>query len=573
MRKVLAVLLVFVVLSGGCISGTAKGGTSSSPSPEVSPSHTAQASSTGTSSTATTGTSATPARLSLEPVSTPITDGLYVEVDPNLELLSIVFRLAKPQWYSYHDPNFQGVSDPSYPYLKDIDDHFGRYRDSKAVRMALNLSSRGFGQEEMLLLAIYMDTHSREALRKITSETNVSEAEVNAFVSAVLEFSKESDFKTFYTGHRRFYREVVGNFSRKNPDIASILPRAEGFFRLRLNPVRILLEPSMVGYYEAFAIDADEGVALYIGLGMEGVVKGRPFFSTGRGLGGVNAPTAIAWLMAFPLFNRAFSPYSSNLSAYGGLYENVKEVMKEWGISNVQEMVVATSTAAFVTYYLNSTYGPETAEGYMWWYATGGLYFLPEFSRVTSGYMKAPNRDFNMLVRELVQTTGKVYAKTNGGRDLSRVIPTPTVLDFARKARKTGMKIFYNPKALDEARTVASLMQYLGVGNYTLHTILKVSSSDLRGNIVLIVDSDDLLYKLIENQLAVEFNGSTVHSRVTGKAYHGPTMFAEVLQNPWDPSGLLYIEVTQDWGTSSSVPVHYLMHYVVSQGHGILEIR
>ena len=496
-----------------------------------------------------------------------------MEINPNLELLSIIFRLSRPLWYNDYNPNNNRVSDLDYPYLKDVDDYFAKYKDSKAVKMATELSNKGFNGRTMVLLASYMDTHNKELLQEITSNTNASEAEINAFINAVLEFSKESNFKAFYTNHTSFYQDIVKGFAQQNPDIASILPAAEAFFHTKLKPVRILLEPSMMYYYEALAVNASESKEIYIAEGITGVIHGKPFFSTGRGSGGVNAPGTIAWLISYPFFNKAFSPYASNISEYEGLYDSVKEVMKLWGVPNLQAMILQTASAAFVTYYLNFTYGSESANKYMWVYTTGGLYFLPEFVKVTSEYMNNPNEEFDMLVSKMMQRVREVYIKTNGGKDLSKVIPTPTVLDFTRQAKKTGVKIFYNPAALNAARMAGSLMNYVGVENYTFHTITNVTSSDLKGNIILIVSSDDLLYKLIEKQLLVTFNGSTVYSKVTGKTYHGPTMFAEILKNPWDPNGLLYIEVTQDWTVTSPVPVRYLMHYVISQGHNILETR
>ena len=488
-----------------------------------------------------------------------------------MELYSIIFRLAKPEWYSNYDPNSNRISDLSYPYLKDIDDHFGRYNDSKAVKMALEMSEKGFSAGYLFLLALYTDTGDKEILEEIVSNTDVSEEEVKEFIAAANEFSKETNFPEFYKNHTEFYNEIVERFVKDNQDAASVLPVAEAFFQIKLKEVTLLLAPSLANYYFSDSFGNSKNTSIYISIGIYYVRSGKPLFNTDRVW--VNAPLAIVWLTSAPLFSDALKPYEANLSQYQALYDAVVEVMKMWDIDDVSEMVMATSDAAFTTYYLNFTYGSKTADDYMWIETTAGLYMLPEFMKVVSIYTSGDNMTLDDLVRRFVETTDEVYTKTNGGKDLSKVIATPTVLDFIRNAKKTGAKVFYTTAGMDEARRMAAIFDYNGVKNYTLQSALNLSSKDMKGNVVLILNSDDLLFQLLKDKVSVEFNGSTVYSKVTGKRYKGSVVFVEIIENPWDKNGLIYLEITQDWTLSTRFSVFYLTHYAIYQAGKLLETR
>ena len=56
---------------------------------------------------------------------------LEARVDPRVELMSLIFRLAGNNEYN------QPLS--KSPYSKEVDDHFGKFRDHKAVKFAQQL--------------------------------------------------------------------------------------------------------------------------------------------------------------------------------------------------------------------------------------------------------------------------------------------------------------------------------------------------------------------------------------------------------------------------------------------------
>ncbi|MDQ1257259.1 MAG: hypothetical protein QG656_1862, partial [Candidatus Hydrogenedentes bacterium] len=70
-----------------------------------------------------------------------------VSVDPRVELMSILFRLAG-------NPEYNASEVRSYTRL--VDRQFGPWRDHRAVRLAAQLAQRGAGFDAPMHLAIYL---------------------------------------------------------------------------------------------------------------------------------------------------------------------------------------------------------------------------------------------------------------------------------------------------------------------------------------------------------------------------------------------------------------------------------
>ena len=74
--------------------------------------------------------------------------GVQVMVDPRVELMSIIFRLAG-------NPEYSRGRVPSY--IKDIDDYFGRYKNHPAVLTAVKLLERqGVSFDAVMSMAVHI---------------------------------------------------------------------------------------------------------------------------------------------------------------------------------------------------------------------------------------------------------------------------------------------------------------------------------------------------------------------------------------------------------------------------------
>jgi len=105
MKKVTSFVLVFlIVLAGGCIETPDKNTSSETKSPTTTPMPEQE----------------------LTPTSVSLSDRVYVEIDPRIELIAVIYRLSDVKWYREEvDPARLGVTPEVYEYLRDVDEYFG----------------------------------------------------------------------------------------------------------------------------------------------------------------------------------------------------------------------------------------------------------------------------------------------------------------------------------------------------------------------------------------------------------------------------------------------------------------
>jgi hypothetical protein len=139
--------------------------------------------------------------------SRPAEPPLRVIVDPRVELLSILFRLAGSPEY-----NMGRVAS----YVKDVDDHFGPYRYYPAVEMARKLrQTRGVGFDACMILAVHV-TDAYTLKEKVPFDPPPEifgprwpPAEAREFLEKARGFVKDTRFEEFIRDHQRLYRVAV----------------------------------------------------------------------------------------------------------------------------------------------------------------------------------------------------------------------------------------------------------------------------------------------------------------------------------------------------------------------------
>lgn len=136
-----------------------------------------------------------------------------VRVDPRVELLAIVFRMAgSPE---YNMPNSKS------PYSDDVEQQFGKFRDHPAIRMAKELRTRrGIAYDSVMNLAVHLadapwDTRPRTPLepRPAKLAGNWKTADAARFIEALRAFCRDSDFKGFTERHAEFYAKSAAKLS------------------------------------------------------------------------------------------------------------------------------------------------------------------------------------------------------------------------------------------------------------------------------------------------------------------------------------------------------------------------
>jgi len=138
-----------------------------------------------------------------KPTARPFT----VSVDPRVELMSILFRLAGNGEYN------QGRV-PSY--VQDVESHFGRFRDHPAVKLAKELrQTRGISFNAPMGLAVHV-TDAVSLQEKIplsplpdSMDSRWTPETAKEFLAVTRQFVADTDFKGFLAQHKPLYQGAV----------------------------------------------------------------------------------------------------------------------------------------------------------------------------------------------------------------------------------------------------------------------------------------------------------------------------------------------------------------------------
>jgi hypothetical protein len=127
-----------------------------------------------------------------------------VKVDPRVELISVIFRLAGNGEYN------QGRVES---YVKDVDSHFAAFRNHAVVEMARRLrETRGVSYDAPMTLAVYLTNVEKletkvplepwpEGLDRRWTKENIEE-----FLKAARQFARDTSFNDFFEKHRPLYK-------------------------------------------------------------------------------------------------------------------------------------------------------------------------------------------------------------------------------------------------------------------------------------------------------------------------------------------------------------------------------
>jgi hypothetical protein len=138
-------------------------------------------------------------RSSSTPSPEPATPTYQIRVDPRVELLAIVQRLAGAPEYR---------TAPATAYVQAVDAHFGPLADHPAVAATRELRARhGISYDAPMTLAIHLDEAWQ--LRAPLAERRFSGVELEAYLAALREFARASDFAGFFAKHRAFHDRVA----------------------------------------------------------------------------------------------------------------------------------------------------------------------------------------------------------------------------------------------------------------------------------------------------------------------------------------------------------------------------
>ncbi len=211
------------------------------------------------------------------PVSQPATPAIRVLVDPRVELLSLVFRLAGKREYST-------CKVPAY--VKDVDEQFGEFRSHPVVRLAKCLpDGHCIGYDAVMSMAVHItDTESLQERVPFdpfpkTLDGRWKTATARLFLEQLRDFVRVSDFNAVIRAHQPLYAETASRVQSLLKTSAH-LEWFESFFGPRKGS-RFVLAVGLLnggGNYGASCRDAN-GEELYCILGVWFAdAQGMPYF-------------------------------------------------------------------------------------------------------------------------------------------------------------------------------------------------------------------------------------------------------------------------------------------------------
>jgi hypothetical protein len=164
---------------------------------------------------------------------------LAITVDPRLELLAVVQSLSD------YEQRTGLITDLDFAYKQKVAQVFGPYREHAAVNMFDELSQAGFSFDGppyvMLFLSSPPELDVQIPFPAYAAQRAGGMEKLEAFVAALRDFARESDFMQFYTEHTGFYQEIAaGVEALVNPGDLALL---EEYYGMRQHSYNIILVP------------------------------------------------------------------------------------------------------------------------------------------------------------------------------------------------------------------------------------------------------------------------------------------------------------------------------------------
>ena len=307
---------------------------------------------------------------------------LRVVVDPRVELMSLIFRLAGNREY-----NMARVKS----YAADADQQFGKYRDHEVVKLARELHrTDGVSYDAVMSMAVHLtDAEQLNLKLKLPLQPwpegldkRWTAPEVTNFLAAAQQFVKDSSFEEFVEQHRPLYQTTVARMQTLMEKEAHLEwfnayfgQRSQASFTVALG----LLNGG--GCYGPHFRAADGREELYCVLGVWQTDKqGMPEFTR-------DVLDTVVHEFCHSYANPIIERHQAELNASGeALFAQVAARMRSQAYGNAHTMLCESLVRACTVRYVRQYAGEEAARGAIQSEKKKGFLWMQEMSDLLGEY-------------------------------------------------------------------------------------------------------------------------------------------------------------------------------------------
>lgn len=316
----------------------------------------------------------------------PAAPSIVVAVDPRVELMSIIFRLAGHPEYN------QGRVES---YTNDVERHFGAQRDHAVVKLARDLRrTRGVSYDACMSLAVHIGDASRLDERipfdphpeALDERWTVSDA--REFLRLARQFQRETRFADFFDDHADLYQTAVSRMQKVLTTKGKLEwfdeffgTRPEASFTLALG---MLNGPACYGPRMRAADGREE---LYCVLGVwETDRKGMPRFEK-------SMLNTVVHEFCHSYTNSLVDKYESDLESAGErIFPYVEEAMKRQAYGNWKTRMYESLVRGCVVRYTFASEGFGTARKAVQYQVDHKFLWMGELSNLLADYERERGR-------------------------------------------------------------------------------------------------------------------------------------------------------------------------------------
>jgi len=305
--------------------------------------------------------------------------GINVSVDPRVELVSIIFRLAGNKEYD-------ACKIPKYD--KDIEVYFEPYKEHPAVKFAAELrKKRGMGYNAPMALAVHVSgVPNLEELVPLNPhpaelDSRWRPAEARKFLEKARLFAKESHFGQFYSDHQPLYNTSVSDLTQLMENQAHF-EWFEDFFGQGTDPclsVVLGMTNGSSSYGASVVIEGRKHIYSMLGV-WQCDPFGNPKFSSGL-VGTVHHELCHSYS------NPIVYKYADKLQAAGQrMFTRLADKMRSQAYAEWQTMLCEYVVRACTIQYYKRYERPDTVERVIRYEINRGFIGMRELNEVVSKY-------------------------------------------------------------------------------------------------------------------------------------------------------------------------------------------